>query len=106
MGDLWDQRQLVEAEADKLRAESELTRTNPEYIQAAMAAEQERAKASAEQDRMRAKTHAVRSAAITCRAYWKAFGVVVGRAAIIHLIWAVAFVAITWITVVMGWRGE
>ena len=33
------------------------------------------------------------------------FGTIIGASAVVHAIWAVAFVAVTWILVVLGWRG-
>lgn len=35
----------------------------------------------------------------------KGAGVIIGPAAVIHFIWAMTVVAVTWILVVKGWRG-
>ena len=78
----WDERQVIEAEKSKTLAEAELSRTKPEYMQAAIEMQEKR------------RIQQVARAIVKT----------IGPAAMIHFIWAVTVVAVCWIIVVEGWR--
>ena len=90
MGEAWDQRMLVDAKAASTLAEAELARTTPEFLSASLEL--------ASQQSTKADTRA----AIR---FWMGVGTVIGSNVLVHLTWASAIVAVTWILVVYGWRG-
>lgn len=90
----WDEQRLIESKADHIRAEAELKRASPEFLKASLEVTEQRLE----------QAEKARSSQTLQRIGMALVGIT-GKAAVIHLIWASAIVALTWIVVCYGWRG-
>lgn len=102
MSESWDKRQVLEAEAEKINALTNMEAIqNPELVKAKTSQmHSEARKADAEATKVEAEAEVQVQEARTTG--FKALGTVVGRAVVVHVIWGVVILGVTYIVGVMS----